>query len=102
MNAGGRKARAALSRLIKLTAEPNAKTVMSVAGVEGAAAQLMKRGSTSDEIQGLAGSVLTILTGMPVVSAIAEETSGSSGEVHIVLPRPSRIYQPDETALELN
>ena len=39
---------------------------------------------------GLAGSLLTVVTGMPVVSEIADEKTGSYGRVNIVVPRPSR------------
>ena len=41
-------------------------------------------------VAGLAGSVLTVVTGMPVVSEIADEKTGSYGRVNIVVPRPSR------------
>jgi hypothetical protein len=67
---------------------------------------------------------VTLLTDMPVSSEISDEalkglllghyrekvvaivlcscqTSGSYGHVSIVIPRPSRIYRPDQTAFEI-
>jgi hypothetical protein len=101
VNAGGRKARAALIRLLRLGSEPNANTIMRVAGVEAAASRLMKSDESSEELQRLAGSMLTVLTGMPVSSELSDDKSGSYGRVNIVLPRPSRIYGSDRTMLEL-
>ena len=101
VNAGGRKARDALVRLIDLSSQPNAKTVMKVMGVQSAASKLMKSPSSSEGVQQLAGSVLTAITGMPVTSQISDEKTGSYGHINVVVPRPSRVYGPDETLLEL-
>lgn len=101
VDVGGRSARKALVRLIALAFEPNAKTVMMGAGVLGSAARLMKSAASTDEVQGLAGSLITLLTGMPVVSEISDDKTGASGRVNVVLPRPSRVYGPDMTLLEL-
>merc|ERR1719215_220507 len=102
VQAGGRKARTALIRLISLATEPNAKTIMQVAGVPNAAARLMKSSSSSVELQRLAGSLLTLISGMPVTSEISDDLTGSYGNVNIVLPRPSRIYAPDQTLMDIS
>lgn len=101
LEAGGLKARDAMVRLISIVAQPTAKTTMALLGVKDAAAKLMKSPSSSEEIQHLAGSLLTLITDMPVTSEISDESSGSYGHVNIVLPRPSRIYRPDKTLIEL-
>merc|ERR1711972_210209 len=88
VDAGGRKARAALIRLISLSAkQPSAK--------------LMKSATSSVELQRLAGSVLTLISGMPVTSELSDDKSGSDGVVNIVMPRPSRVYAPDKAMIEL-
>lgn len=102
VQAGGRMAQNALSRLLAISSEPDAKTVMRVAGVEATAANLMKSPSSSSALQRLAGSVVTVMTGLPVTSQIADSNSGSSGSVNIVLPRPSRVYHADETYAEIS
>ena len=93
--------RKALARLISLASEPNAKTIMKVSGVLNAAATLMSRPETSDDVQRLAGSLVTLSSNMPVTSEVSDDKSGSYGHVSIVIPRPSRVYRPDQTAMEL-
>lgn len=100
--AGGRKARDALVRLIALARNPLAKPRLISMGVEPIVARLMKSQSSSQELQRLAGSTLTLLTSMPVSSEISEDKSGSHGQVNIVIPRPSRVYRPDKTLLALD
>lgn len=101
IHSGGEKAKNALARLISLATQPNAKTVMRVKGVEAAAAKLMKSPITSDEVQRLAGSIITLITGLPVTSEISGDKTGSYGRINVVLPRPSRIYAPDQAIMEL-
>jgi len=97
MQAGGRQAAKALSHLNSLVASTTeAKQIMKAAGVEAAAVRLMQSPASDDALQGLAGSILTQLSGQPVASELADEQSGADGQVHIVLPRPSRIYEADE------
>merc|ERR1712032_93117 len=98
---GGRKARAAPIRLISLATEPNAKSAMSSAGVKSSAAKLMKSAASSTELQGLAGSVITLLTGLPVTSELSDDKTGSDGVINIVMPRPSRIYAPDRAMVSM-
>jgi len=98
VDAGGRKARDALVRLLHEAPGPNAKEIMKAMGVQAAAARLMKSPASDAELQRLAGSMLTVLTGMPVSSAISED-SGALGQINVVLPRASRVYRPDRTML---
>merc|ERR1712196_390218 len=90
-----------LIRLIDLSSQPNAKGVIEDAGVVAEASKLMSKADTSDEIQGLAGSLITRITDTPVTSESSEDKTGSYGRVHVVLPRPSRVYRPDATILAL-
>lgn len=95
VDAGGWMATKALTRLVSMTADPNAKTVMIGAGVEAAAETLLKRPGTSDRNIALAGSLLTMLSGMPVAVEVSDE-AGANGHVDVIIPRPSRVYQSDE------
>ena len=99
VKAGGRMATKALARLVSLTTDPDAKAVMISAGAVAAAETLMKRPDTSDRNLGLAGSLLTMLSGMPVAVEVSD-MAGSNGHVDIIIPRPSRVYQPDEVILQ--
>ena len=101
VEAGGRKARDAVVRLIRETSEPDAKDLMKAMGVQAAASRLMKSPTSSTELQRLAGSVLTLLTGVPVSSEISDDSSGSRGQVNIVIPRASRVYRSDKTIAAL-
>merc|ERR1719359_1742905 len=97
VGAGGDQAKKALTRLIDLSSEPNAKWVIENAGILADASQLMSKEDTSDEIQRLAGSLITRVTDTPVTSETSDDDTGSYGRVHVVLPRPSRVYKADET-----
>ena len=79
--------------------QPNAKTVMKAMGVLASASRLMKSPASNVELQRLAGSMITHLTGMPVSSEISDDASGSRGQVNIVIPRASRVYGPDRAML---
>ena len=99
VKAGGRMATKALVRLVSLTSDPDARSVMISAGAVAAAETLMKRPDTSDRNTGLAGSLVTMLSGMPVAVEVSD-VAGANGHVDIVIPRPSRVYQPDELILQ--
>merc|ERR550532_2268258 len=101
LDAGGRKARSALVRLLSLSTAPYAKAMMMSSGVLPAAAKLLKSPSSTEDVQRLAGSLVTALSGMPVASETADDKTGSAGHVDIVLPRPSRLYGPGKTVLAL-
>ena len=102
LRAGGRQAMKALKHLLAIASEPDAKTIMKTSGVEAEAARLMQSPASDESLQGLAGSIITFLSGMPVTAEISDERSGSYGQVHIVLPRPSRMYKPDQVMLQLD
>lgn len=99
VKAGGRMATKALVRLVSLTTDPDARSVMISAGAVAAAETLMKRPDTSDRNAGLAGSLLTMLSGMPVAVEVSD-VAGANGHVDIVIPRPSRVYQPDDLIVQ--
>jgi hypothetical protein len=101
VSAGGSTAKKALAQAIGMISEPSAKSEMKVSGMEVAAAKLMSRPSTPVDAAGLAGSLITLLTDMPVTSTVSEEKTGSYGHVNVVVPRPSRLYGADEALLEL-
>lgn len=102
VDAGGRQARDALARLVALSSLPNAKPAMRSQGVEKSASKLLSSRTASHELKGLAGSVLTILGNMPVSAETADDKTGSFGRVDIIVPRPSRLYRPDATILQLD
>ena len=66
------------ARLVSLTIDPDAKSVMINAGVVATAETLMKRPDTSDRNVALAGSLLTILSAM-LVSAEVPDAAGAHG-----------------------
>ena len=95
VDAGGATAEHALIRLNTLVAEKAAKSIMQVNGTMGKAKQIMQREETPDYVRGLAGSLLTKITDLPVISEISDVDSGSYGHVNVVLPAPSRVYAGD-------
>jgi hypothetical protein len=102
VDAGGYTAYHALSSLLSLAGEPNGRTALHLyTPLLSKLKTLMGRESTPDQVRILAGSVITLITNMPVSSQIADAKSGSYGHVNIVLPRPSRVYSPDVDTLAL-
>ena len=102
IDAGGYAAYRALSSLLTLAGEPNGRMAMHLyTPLLAKLKTLMGRESTPDQIRILAGSVITLITNMPVSSQISDAKSGSYGRVNIVLPRPSRVYSPDVDTLAL-
>ena len=55
----------------------------------------MQKKSTPDYVRGLAGSLISKITNLPVISEISDAASGSYGHVNVVLPAPSRVYAGD-------
>jgi hypothetical protein len=100
-SAGGKKAKKALVRLIELWSQPNARVIMIFAGVLFKCKKLMRTPETPDDVRALAGSLITLLTDLPVTSENSDVKTGSYGHVNIVVPRPSRIYRADKAILEL-
>ena len=101
VEAGGRTAKKALAKAIGMVAEPSAKSAILGSGLPAAALKLMGRPSTPAETSGLAGSLITLLTDMPVTSEVSEEKTGSYGHVSVVVPRPSRVYGADAALMQL-
>ena len=102
VDAGGYTAYHALSSLLSLAGEPNGRTALHLyTPLLRKLKTLMGRESTPDQVRILAGSIITLITNMPVSSQISDEKSGSYGHVNIVLPRPSRVYSPDVDTLAL-
>ncbi|KAF8822546.1 hypothetical protein IE077_003505, partial [Cardiosporidium cionae] len=63
---------------------------------------LMQRESTPDRQRWETGSILTLITDLPVASEISDSKTGSFGHINVVLPRPSRVRQPDKEIASLN
>ena len=63
--------------------------------------RLMSSPETPDDTRALAGSLITLLTDVPVTSESSDSKTGSYGHVNIVVPRPSRVYGADKEILEL-
>lgn len=89
---GGQVARNALNALINLTQFAESKKAMVAGGVLDECAKLLKRESTPNDLKALAGSVITLLTDLPVASTVTDVSSGSNAHVNIVLPSPNRVY----------
>ena len=101
VDAGGHTAKQALRELSALAADPAGRSSVVASGAVRAAETLLKRPSTSSAVRGVAGSFLTLLSGMPVASSVADERTGGSASVDVVVPRPSRVYGPDRANAEL-
>ena len=57
---------------------------------------LMMSPKTADYVKNLAGSLLTLMSGIPAGSSVPDFTSGSYGHVNVIVPRPSRVYAADK------
>merc|ERR1719373_344568 len=75
VDAGGLVAGDALAKLIGMSSRPNMKNIMRLNGLKSRAQRLMTSEASSDELRGLAGSLITILSDAPVASEIADEVS---------------------------
>jgi hypothetical protein len=98
---GGQIARNALNSLINLIQFSEAKKAMIASGVLSECATLLKRESTANDLRALAGSVITLLTDMPVASTVDDASTGSYAHVNIVLPSPNRIYHADASLAQI-
>ncbi|SCQ12638.1 conserved Plasmodium protein, unknown function [Plasmodium sp.] len=81
--AGGRLAVRALARLKTLASTLENKQLMKSLGTPMATLILLQRESTSDRNRWLCGSILTLLTDLPVVSDLADVKTGSYGHVNV-------------------
>ena len=102
VNAGGRVAKAALEQLLALASDPSLRAVVASSGAPREAATLLQRQSTDEAVRASAGSLLTLLSGMPFAAATSDAATGAGDHVEVVLPRPSRIYGPDAVAMQLS
>nr|CEL66748.1 TPA: hypothetical protein BN1204_025540 [Neospora caninum Liverpool] len=98
---GGRRADRALARLKTLVSRPFSKKLMKALGTPMSALFLMQREATPDRQRWLAGSILTLVSDLPVATDIADPASGGFGHVNVVLPRPSRVHRIDRAMKEL-
>ncbi|CRH00021.1 conserved Plasmodium protein, unknown function [Plasmodium relictum] len=99
--AGGRLAIRALSRLKSLASAVENRQLMKTLGTPMATLILLQRETTSDRNRWLSGSILTLLTDLPVVSDLADVKTGSYGHVNVIMPRQSRIRNADRNILRL-
>merc|ERR1719174_1559487 len=76
IDANGDKAKKALVRLLELGMEPNGRWILDEAGVGMSCSTLMKRPDTTEEIMGLAGSLITLITDLPISSEISDKDTG--------------------------
>ena len=100
-SAGGYAARSALRQLTALAADPGARAVVEASGAAGVAATMLKRPSSDTTMRALSGTLLALVSGMPVAASTSDEVTGSVGRVDVVLPRPSRVYGADRAEFEL-
>ncbi|SBS83469.1 conserved Plasmodium protein, unknown function [Plasmodium ovale curtisi] len=99
--AGGRLAVRALSRLKTLASTFENRQLMKKLGTQMATLILLQRETTSDRNRWLCGSIFTLLTDLPVVTDLADVNTGSYGHVNVIMPRQSRIRDPDRSILKL-
>ena len=103
VEAGGRVAQRALRSLIALAGSgADARASLISSGAPRAAETLLKRPSSDSLTRHLAGSFITMLSNMPVAAEVSNERTGAGERVDIVLPRPSRVYGPDQVVLALS
>lgn len=99
--AGGRLAIRALARVKTLASTTENKQLMKALGTPFVTLILLQRETTSDRDRWLAGSILTLLTDLPVVSDLAEIQTGSYGHVNVIMPRHSRVRRADRNILRM-
>ncbi|CAA9988173.1 conserved Plasmodium protein, unknown function [Plasmodium knowlesi strain H] len=99
--AGGRLAVRALSRLKTLASAFENRHLMKKLGTPMATLIMLQRESTSDRNRWLCGSILTLLTDLPVVSDLADIKTGSYGHVNVIMPRQSRVRNSDRHILKM-
>ena len=94
---GGAQGAKALAALIDLwNDQEGAKDAIRRTMVGIDCKMLMMSPKTPDYLKNLAGTLLTLISGIPAGSSVPDFTSGSYGHVNIVVPRPSRVYAADK------
>ena len=94
---GGRPGAAAIAGLIDLWNEQfGFRQLIRDSHVLADCKLLMSLPKTPDYIKNLAGTLITLVSGIPVATSSADLKSGSYGHVNVVIPRPSRTYLADK------
>nr|BAN65365.1 membrane protein, putative [Babesia bovis] len=92
---GGHLAKDALVRLNTIASNPLNKDIMKVLGCTAVLYITLMRESVPDETKILAGSIMTQITSLPIITDIPDTASGGFGRVNVVIPRPSRVQRAD-------
>ncbi|KAF4647703.1 hypothetical protein FOZ61_003814, partial [Perkinsus olseni] len=79
--AGGDLAKQELRRLIVAAGDPSNLNELRSSGILGTARTLMSRESSTDELKSLAGTLITLLTDLPISSNVANVNTGADGRV---------------------
>ncbi|KAF4701949.1 hypothetical protein FOZ62_026628, partial [Perkinsus olseni] len=79
--AGGDLAMQELRRLIVEAGDPSKLNELRSSGILGTARTLMSRESSTDELKSLAGTLITLLTDLPISSNVANVNTGADGRV---------------------
>ena len=94
---GGRSGATALAGLIDLWNEQlGFRQLIRDSHVIADCKLLLNMPKTPDYLKNLAGTLITLISGMPAASSSADFKSGSYGHVTVVVPRPSRTYLSDK------
>lgn len=99
--AGGRLAIRALARVKTLISTSENKQLMKALGTPFVTLILIQRETTSDRDRWLAGSILTLLTDLPIISDLSQIQTGSYGHVNVIMPRQSRVRKADKIILRI-
>jgi hypothetical protein len=94
---GGRSSAKALAGLIDLWNEhKGSREAIRASMVMADCMGLMMMKKTPDYVKNLAGTLMTLISGIPSWAALTPMTSGSDAHVNIIVPRPSRVYKADK------
>jgi hypothetical protein len=94
---GGREGAKALAALIDLWNEKEgARGQLRATGVMADCRILLMDPRTPDYIKNLAGTLMTLMSGIPISAIVPDIMSGSYARVNIVIPRPKRVYLADK------
>ncbi|KAK2195784.1 hypothetical protein BdWA1_002378 [Babesia duncani] len=92
---GGRTAYDALATLNTIAADPTNRDLVKMLGSTAVLYLVLMREGTPDETKQLAGSVMTEISSLPVVSNISDVSTGGFGRTNVIIPRPSRMNRSD-------
>ncbi|KAF4686212.1 hypothetical protein FOZ60_005549, partial [Perkinsus olseni] len=87
--AGGDLAKQELRMLIVAAGDPSNLNELRSSGILGTARTLMSRESSTDELKSLAGTLITLLTDLPISSNVANVNTGADGRVTVLFDDPS-------------